>query len=173
MNTLKSKNMVVNFTRKYQFGTRLLIEGTNIEVVRSAKILGTIISDDLSWDLNCAELVRKANARMALLRKMAEFGASEADKKTVYIVFLRSLLEQSAVVWSSSLNLENIEDLERCQKNSIRLIDTQYESYEVSLTRLKLIWLQERRKLISYKFAKKCISHPKIKDVFPINTTEQ
>ena len=173
LNPKKSKNMIVNFTQKYQFGTRLKVDDGILEIVQSAKILGTIISDDLSWDLNCAELVKKANARMSLLRKLSEFGASEEDKKTVYILFVRSLLEQSAVVWGSSLTLENKEDLERCQRNSVRLIDKQYQSYEKSLIKLKLKTLLVRREELSYKFAKKCTTHQKMKELFPKNNAYQ
>ena len=86
--------MIGNFSQKYQFGTRLKIDDGNKETVQSANIFGTINSDDLSWELNCAELVRKANARMSLLRKSAELGSSEEDKKTVYIFFC-------SVCWSS------------------------------------------------------------------------
>ena len=100
---------------------------------------------------------------MSLLRKLSEFGASEEDKKTVYILFVRSLLEQSAVVWGSSLTLENKEDLERCQRNSVRLIDKQYQTYEKSLIKLKLKTLLVRREELSYKFAKKCTTHQKMK----------
>ena len=171
LNPSKSKNMIINFTRKYQFGTRLEIDGKNIEIVKSAKILGTIITDDLSWDDNCAELVRKANARMVLLRKVDQFGASEQDKKLIYITFVRNCLEQSAVVFTSSLTQENREDLERLQRNAVRIIDKNYKSYEDSLLKLNLKTLLERRNFLSLKFAKKCITHPKMKIFFPLNNT--
>ena len=35
------------------------------------------------------------------------------DMKTLYIAYVRSHLEQSAVVWHSSLTNQNIHDLER------------------------------------------------------------
>ena len=38
----------------------------------SIKILGTIISNDLKWDVNTAAIVKKANA---LVRKVANFGS--------------------------------------------------------------------------------------------------
>ena len=87
-----------------------------IEELDSAKLSGTIISTDLSWDLNTLNLVKKANARMQLVRKVASFGASVDDLKNIYFLFVRSLLEQSATVWHSSLTQENSNDLERVQK---------------------------------------------------------
>ena len=42
--------------------------------------------------------------------------------KNVYILFVRSILEQSATVWHSSLTQENKEDLERVQKSAFKVI---------------------------------------------------
>ena len=59
---------------------------------------------------------------MQLLKKAASFGTSQMELKGVYILFIRSLLEQSAVVWHSSLTEENINDLERIQKTACKII---------------------------------------------------
>ena len=74
--------------------------------------MGTIISDDLSWDLNTMNIVQKANARMELLRRVASFEASVEDWKTIYSLFVRRYLEKSATVWHSSLTVENSTELE-------------------------------------------------------------
>ena len=60
--------MIFNFTDNYQFTTRMSLNHENIEVQKSTKLLGTIISDDLKWNLNTKNIVKKANARMQLLR---------------------------------------------------------------------------------------------------------
>lgn len=52
INKKKTKGMIINFTRNHQFSTRLQIENTNIDIVKQMKILGTIITDDLTWDEN-------------------------------------------------------------------------------------------------------------------------
>ena len=38
----------------------------NVEVINSTRLLGTILTDDLKWDLNVSTIVKKANARMEL-----------------------------------------------------------------------------------------------------------
>ena len=103
INEKKTKNMIFNFTVKYQFSTRLLLNQENLELLESTKLLGTTISDDLKWDLNTSIIVKKANSRMKLLRKVAGYGTPEEDLKDIYVLFVRNLLEQSAVVWHSSL----------------------------------------------------------------------
>ena len=101
---------------------RLQLNNQPIEVIDNTRLLGTIITNDLKWDRNTKYLVDKANARMQLLRKVAEFGAPLEDLKIVYVLFVRSILEQSATVWHSSLTQENKEDLERVQKSAFKVI---------------------------------------------------
>ena len=77
--------MIFNFAEKYKFTTRLQLKSKNIEVINSTRLLGTILSDDLGWDLNTAALVKKGNARMELLRRVASFGTPVEDLKIIYI----------------------------------------------------------------------------------------
>ena len=174
----KTKSMIINFTKNYQFMTRLILNHTNIEVVDKVKILGTIITDKLTWDENCDEIIKKVNKRMLLLKKILSFGATREEMVHIWIVYCRSLLEQSAVVWSSSLTQENIDDLERTQKSFVKLIlgnqfKSDYEgSYENALMKLNLQSLEERREELCLKFAKNCIKNNKLTDLFPENENQ-
>ena len=47
INEKKTKTMLFNFTEKYQFSTRLQLNGRNVEVIDQTRLLGTIILDDL------------------------------------------------------------------------------------------------------------------------------
>ena len=87
--------MIFNFTRNYQFTTNISHKGSNLEVIKSAKLLGTIIQDDLRWNQNTEFLVKKANARMRILYKISESSAPREDLITIYISYIRSILEQS------------------------------------------------------------------------------
>ena len=40
--------MIINFTKKYQFATRLKLQDKNIQQVDQAKILGTVIIEKLT-----------------------------------------------------------------------------------------------------------------------------
>ena len=73
--------MLINFTQKYQFTTRVKLRGSNIEQVSKAKILGTILSDDLTWDAKCAKIMKECNMTMQLLRKVASFGTNQEIMK--------------------------------------------------------------------------------------------
>ena len=83
---------------------------------------------------------------MELLRRVASFGTSSEDLKTIYYLFVRSQLEQSSVVWHSSLTEENKTDLERVQKSAVKIImGENYKSYNKSLQYLDMETLDERR----------------------------
>ena len=170
INEKKTKTIIFNYTNNYQFTTRLAINDKRIEVIDSTRLLGTIITNDLSWDANTAEIVRKSNARMELLRRVSGFGVPEEDLKNIYFLFIRSLLEQSATVWHSSLTKENIEDLERVQKCALRIIlKENYQNYTHALRKLGIETLHGRREQLCSSFALKCVKNPKFKDMFPLN----
>ena len=59
LNVKKTKNIIFNFSKKNQFITQLTVDNENIEVVKETKLLGTYITDDLKWDKNTAEIVKK------------------------------------------------------------------------------------------------------------------
>ena len=170
LNEKKTKNMIFNFTKKYPFATRLKLNDQSIETVKSTTLLGTIISDDLRWDMNIQNLVKKANSRMEILRRVANFGVSIEDMKIIYFLFVRSHLEQSATVWHSSLTEENSFDLERVQKSAVKIIlGSNYIGYEKYLAKLGLEKLSERREQPCLNFAKKCVQNPKTTHMFPQN----
>ena len=167
INQKKTKSMLFNFTNNHQFTTRLSLNGEIVENVSEIKLLGTVIQSDLSWNSNTSRLVKRANARMVLLRKLCEFGAPIHDLKTIYVTYIRSILEQSAVVWHSGLSEENKQDLSRVQKSACKIIlKNNYQDYENALNILDLETLNERRHKLCETFAKKCVTNGTIS--FPL-----
>ena len=120
LNQKKTKVIIFNFTNKYQFTTKLKMNNEYLEVVNQAKLMGVIITNDLKWDSNTQYLVKKANSRMELLRKVAGF--TNIYMLYITLLYIRSILEQSSVVWHSSLTQDNSDDLERVQKASVKII---------------------------------------------------
>ena len=102
LNEKKTKSMIFNFSKNHQFTTRLKVNDVNLEIVKEAKLLGIIITDQLKWDRNTKELTKKGFMRMKLLNIAASFTKSKQDLKSIYKTFIRSVLEQSAVVWHSN-----------------------------------------------------------------------
>ena len=80
--------------------------------VDEIKLLGTTLTNDLKWDKNTGNIVKKKPfARMDLLKKVPMFGASIADLKKVHITFITSHREQSSSVWPSILTEKILKEL--------------------------------------------------------------
>ena len=139
----KTKAMMITFTDKHQFHTRLQLKGQNIEIVPKIKILGIVVTNRLSWDENCSILVNKVNARMQLLRKVWSFGSSKEEMVHLWKIFCRSILEQTCVLWDSGLTEQNRTDLERTQKTFTKLVlQEEYTDYKSALITLQLETLE-------------------------------
>ena len=168
LNDQKTKVMIFNFTENHQFSTRLKLNDEKLEVVKQAKLLGLILTDDLKWDENTHYLVKRAYARMQILRKASTFTNNISDLRTIYIMYIRSILEQNCVVWHSNLSEKNTVKLERVQKVAVRIIVGNYEDYGKALEKLDLEPLSDRRVELCKKFAIKCTENQKMKEMFPL-----
>ena len=93
---------------------------------------------------------------MNLLFKAAKFTNSKEDLKAIYLTYIRSIIEQSSVVWHSSLTKRNINDLERVQKAAAKVImEKNYTTYKNALHFLRIDNLDKRREKLCLSFAKK------------------
>ena len=122
LNQKKLCAIIFNFTHNFQFTLRLTMEGKPLDIVDHTKLLGLIVSSDLSWSKNTQYLIKRANSRMELLRRIAGFNAPTKDLVQIYITYIRSILEQSCVIWHSTLTKEDSDNLERVQKNALQNI---------------------------------------------------
>ena len=103
------------------------------------------------------------------MRKVSSFGLDKEELKNIYFLFVRSVLEQSATVWHSSLTQENKEDLERVQKSAIRIImGEEFQGYQKSLDKLDIETLDARRETLCLNFALKTSKSPKMKEMFSL-----
>ena len=69
----KTKSMIFNFTKKYQFSKNLSLNNLKIENVEQTKLLGLVLTSDLKWDENTNYLVKESNKRMVMLRAASNF----------------------------------------------------------------------------------------------------
>ena len=114
--------MIFNFTKKFQFSANIELENNIIETESETKLLGTYITNDLKWNKNTSEIVKSAFKIMQILNRIVKFTTNRNDLRNIYISYIRSILEKSAVVWHSSLTVKNKRDLERIQKCAVLVI---------------------------------------------------
>ena len=167
LNLSKTKLMPFNFTRKFKFEPMLKLDGSPLEVVTETKLLGLTITSDCRWEANSQALVKKGNSRLWSLRRLKMLGASTETLTDIYKLFCRSVLEFGAPVWSGALSTKNKQDIERVQKNALKIIYGKYNtSYDNFLTEIEEDSLLSRRDHLCLTFAKKCLKNPKFKDWF-------
>jgi hypothetical protein len=158
LNKTKTKFMVINFTKKFQFSTRITLDGTPLEEVTECKLLGVTINNQLTWHQNTENMIKKANTRMLILHKLYEFNLPEGEMVNIYILFIRSIVEYCCVVWHNSITEEESNHIERVQKVALRIIlKEDYTDYSSALDHSGLETLKHRRTQLSHNFAKKCI----------------
>ena len=173
LNEGKSKVMIFNCTKKYQFSTRIFLNNSVLETISETCLLGTILSSDLTWHKNSEMLTRKGYQRMTILRNLFEFDIPVQDLVMIYTLYIRSILEFNSNVWFSSITSEESDNIERVQKIACRIIlKENYESYENALSKLNLQTLSERRTMLAERFATKCSKSDKFRDWFPKNEKE-
>ena len=113
LNSDKSNYMIFNFSKTNQFNTRLFMDEKKINEVSKTCLLGVIISENLRWHSNTASLVKRCYQRMIILRNLSSFYVPIPELVNIYCLYIRSVAEQSSVVWSSSITSGEEYDLER------------------------------------------------------------
>ena len=107
---------------------------------------------------------------MIILQRLYPFNIPTQDLIIIYVLYIRSLLEQNVAVWSSSITQEDVSDIERVQKVALKIIlKSSYENYEQALKATGLQYLSDRRSILCLRFAKKCLRNEKTRDMFPLN----
>jgi hypothetical protein len=174
INQNKTKLMLFNPCKLYDFQPEMIMDGVRIEVVNEMKLLGVIITEDLKWHANTRRITKKAYARLWLLRRLKQMGASRPTLIDVFNKQVRSVLVYAAVVWDAALTQDDILKIERVQKSACSIIlGAGYMSYEEALITLHLKPLSERRRILAKKFATKASKHPIHSNWFIRNPEDQ
>ena len=77
-----------------------------LETVRSHKVLGLVIQDNLKWNENPRMIVSKASKRLHIIRVLRRGGVSATDLLVIYVgnvALVRSVREYCCVVWHNAL----------------------------------------------------------------------
>ena len=117
----------------------LSLENHELEVVDEIRLLGIIIRSDLKWIANTENMVKKANKRLWIIRRLKYLGADQCDLVDIFTKQIRSVLELAVPVCNNGITLVEQQDIERIQKSAAHIIlGAQYESYNIALKTLGL-----------------------------------
>ena len=127
-----------------------------LETVRSHKVLGLIMQNNLKWDEQIHSIVTKASKRLYALRVLSRGGVPPADLITVYSALIRSILECCCEVWNHVIPYYLSEELEKVQKRAMRIIFPGH-SYDEALQLANCTRLSDRRNKICIKTLQKIV----------------
>ena len=166
----KKKCFVMKFSRskKYDFPTELTIGDSDLlEVKKEHTILGIIVQDDLKWQSQCDEMVRRATATTWALRRMRALGVPQATLVQYWKAEGRVRLEYGCPVWHSSLTIAQSHSLDRAQRAAMAAITGRWEpSHTRQLEDLGLERLSARRTKMCRAFAQRTATNSRHKDMF-------
>ena len=119
------------------------------------KLLGVFIQQNLKWDKQVNEILRKAYAKLYMLCLLKPYNVPTSDLLTVYNCYIRPTVEYAVPVWNPGLTKDHVRKLENVQKRAFKIIlGREFTQYDDALSLLKVCTLAERRKLICLQFAK-------------------
>ena len=163
----KTKAILFNPCTSVDVMPELRLDNQDVEVVEEVRLLGLIIRSDMTWVSNTDNLVKKANKRLWILRRLKFLGAQQDDLIDLYIKQIRSVLELAVPAWHGAITQEERVDIERIQKSAAHIIlGEEYSSYREALESLNLQSLQSRRDKLCLNFAKKAEKHTKFQKWF-------
>ena len=170
LNNDKTKVMLFNPAKQWDFMPEIVVGGRNLEVVEVYKLVGVQISSNLKWDENTDYITKKAYSRLWMIKRLKNLGLNTASLLEVFKMQIRSVLEFGAVVWHSMLSDKNSREIERVQKSAVKIIlGDKYIGYKKSLEKLEIETLKDRRDQLCLNFALKSRKNPKTKHMFPEN----
>ncbi len=153
LNVDKTKEMIVSFSRKHPSEgiPPLTIGGAEIERITSAKVLGVVVSSNLSWQAHIDYICPNASRRLYFLSMLRRAGASRKDLLTFYKATVRSAVEYACVVWHTGLTGEQADRLESVQRRALNIIEPG-STYEQALADTGLEALHARRERLARSF---------------------
>ncbi|KAK0133548.1 hypothetical protein N1851_030920 [Merluccius polli] len=95
---------------------------STIDTVESFRFLGTIISQDLKWELNISSLIKKAQQRMYFLRQLKKFNLPRTLMVHFYSSIIESILTSSVTIWYAAATAKDKGRLQRVIRSAEKVI---------------------------------------------------
>ena len=122
LNAAKCHAMVITFMKRPLVSENLLIGNVELDTVKFAKILGVIVQSNLKWDLHIKDTMLRCNRKLYMLRRLKSFNFPRNDLLTIYMGYIRPVLDYCVPVFNGNITQEQILNLERIQKRVLRII---------------------------------------------------
>ena len=92
-----AKNSGSSFAKEQRVFDPVIIEGKEVELVTSTKLLGLTIANDLTWNDHVTEITKKASKRLYFLTQLKRAGVPKQDLALFYVSCVRSVIDYAAL----------------------------------------------------------------------------
>ena len=128
LNASKTREMIVDLRKRKNPLAPIIVNGDSIERVDCFKFIGTIISNDLTWENNTDAVVKKAQQRLFFLRQLKKFGLRREILVQFYRSAIESILTFSICVWFSGISKRQKGSLDRVVKTASKIVGSELTS---------------------------------------------
>ena len=144
-NPLKTETLLIsrNLTKPYH--PPLHTDNQIIAEVDTHKHLGIYLSNDCTWHKHIDYVKDKAWARINIMRKL-KFELDRKSLETIYLTFIRPILEYGDIVWDNCTLYEK-QELDKIQTEAARIVTgtTKFISIQTLYDEIKWEILESRR----------------------------
>jgi hypothetical protein len=138
LNVNKTQEFVIDFRKNPAAIAPLVINGSEVEIVKCFKFLGVHLSSDLKWGCNADSIVKKGQQRLFFLRQLRSFHVSQPLLLKFYRAVIESVLTQSMIVWWGNATADDRKRISRIVRTASKIIGCQLPSLdELYLSRVK------------------------------------
>ena len=119
----KCKELRISFSKDPVVLDQVILNGKEVEIVESAKLLGVIISNNLTWHAHIKEVVKKASKRLYYLVQLKRARLPVRDLVLFYTSCVRSVMDYAVPAFYHSLPQYLKNELIRLEKRAISIIN--------------------------------------------------
>ncbi|KAL6108477.1 uncharacterized protein ACO6RY_18992 [Pungitius sinensis] len=141
--SMKTVEMVVDFRRNTALPSPLTLCDSPVTTVDSFRFLGSIITQDLKWELNISSITKKAQQRMFFLRQLKKFNLPQTMMVHFYTAIMESILCSSITVWYAAATAKDKGRLQRVICSAERVIGCNLPSLQDLFASRSLKWARK------------------------------
>ena len=122
MNINKTNLLLFDYRKYDKTQFSMLVNGTTLNPIKSAKFLGVILDDKLTWKEHVEQLKVKLKRSLGMIHRGKNLLNCHGLKMLYYAQFY-SHLSYCIVIWGSMITSENKQKLKIMQNNCVKLLD--------------------------------------------------
>ena len=151
LNTLKTKELVIDFGKSRPCPRPVKIGDDEVEVVDNYKYLGVWLDNKLDWSCNTDYLYKRGQSRLYFLRRLRSFNICSKLLNMFYQSVVASVLFYAVVCWGGGASKKNMNRLDKLIRRAGSVVGRKLDP---------LVTVAERRTLNKLLAILKDASHP-------------